>query len=139
MVRQYGKKPAVVTGGKLDVPVEEMEITLDTWFREQKRSRRVFLHHILNEDLKRLLPAAGGKPAVDILRANREQLVRDVHLWTGIERETLLALVDEISERVRLLGLNIEVSQTATFLVSLSVFVTTLAMNYLERGQFVEV
>ena len=141
MVSRYGKQPPVVTTGKLDMPVEEMTMTLDTWYKKRKECRHtgIVLHPILNEDLKRLFPSVEGLLAVDVLRVNRQQLIRDVHLWTGMEWQTLTALVDELLERVRLLGLKIETSQTATLMVGMSVFVTTLVMNYLDRGQFVEV
>ena len=138
MVKRYGKKPAVVTSGKLDMPIEEMTMTLGTWYRNQKKRRHIVLHPILNEDLKRLFPAKEGQLAIDILRANRQQLIRDVHLWTGIERQTLIALFDELLKRVRLLELKIETDQTAVLMASMSVFVTTLVMNYLDRGQFIE-
>jgi hypothetical protein len=137
MVRRYGKKPAVVTSGKLDMPIEEMTMTLVAWYRKQKKRRHVVLHPILNEDLKRIFPAKEGQFAADILRANRQQLIRDVHLWTGMERQTLIALVDELLEHVQLLELKIDTDQTATLMASMSVFVTTLVMNYLDRGQFV--
>ena len=138
-VGRYVNKQAIVTRGKLDMPVEEMTMTLGAWFRKQKKHRRVVLHPILNEDLKRLFPAAEGKLAVDFLRANRQQLIRELHFWTGIERQTLIALVDELLERVRLLELKIENDQAATLMVGISVFVTTLIMNYLDKGQFIEV
>ena len=138
MVSRYGKKPAVVTSGKLDMPIEEMTMTLVAWYRKQKKRRHVVLHPILNEDLKRIFPAKEGQFAADILRANRQQLIRDVHLWTGMERQTLIALVDELLEHVQLLELKIDTDQTATLMASMSVFVTTLVMNYLDRGQFIE-
>jgi hypothetical protein len=33
MAARYGKETPVVTGGKLDMPVEKMEMTLSEWFR----------------------------------------------------------------------------------------------------------
>ena len=141
MVKRYGKQPPIVTSGKLDMPIEEMTMTLDAWYKTNKRHHHsgIVLHPILNYDLMRLFPAVEGQPAVDILRANRRQLIRDVHLWTGMKKRTLIALVDELLERVRLLDLKIGTGQTAMLMVGISVFVTTLAMNYLHRGQFVEI
>jgi hypothetical protein len=121
------------------MPIEEMTMTLAAWYRKQKKRRHVVLHPILNEDLKRIFPAIEGQLAADILRANRQQLIWDVHLWTGMERQTLIALVDELLERVQLLELKIDTDQTATLMASMSVFVTTLVMNYLDKGQFIEV
>jgi hypothetical protein len=37
VVAKYGKKPPVVTGGKLDMPVEEMKITLGEWFTKPRK------------------------------------------------------------------------------------------------------
>jgi len=139
MAKRYGKQSPVVTSGKLDMPVEEMTMTLDAWYKTNKRHHSgIVLHPILNYDLMRLFPAVEGQPAVDILHANRRQLIRDVHLWTGMDKRTLVALVDELLERVRLLDLKIGTGQRAMLMVGMSVFVTTLVMNYLHRGQFAE-
>lgn len=139
MVKKFGEKPPLINDGKLDMPVEEMTMTLGTWYRKQKKRRRIFIHPVINEDLKRLFPAKEGKLVVDILRANREQLIRDVYFWTGIERQTLIALINVIQKRLQLLELKIETDQTATFMGKISVFVTTLVMNYLYRGKFVDI
>jgi hypothetical protein len=136
MVKKFGGKPPSVSKGKPDMPVEAMTMTLGTWFRKQKKRRRIFIHPIINEDLKRLFPAREGQLAVDLLRANRQQLIRDVCFWTGIERETLIALIGDLQKRLEVLGLKIGTNQTATFPGQVSVFVTTLAMNYLYKGQF---
>ena len=85
-----------------------------------------------------MFPAEQGQPAVEVLRANRILLIREVNHWTGINRDLLSALTDELLERVRFLGLKIDPEQTATQMVSVSVFITTLAMNYLHSGQFVD-
>ena len=119
------------------MPVDQMTMTLGSWLRKQRR-RRVALPPILDEDLKRLLPAAAGEAAADALTPGRHQLVRDVHYWTGVDRLLLAALVDALLHRIRVLGLRIEDGQTAVQMASLSVFVTTLATNYLKTGQFVE-
>lgn len=140
VAQKYGKQPPIVTDGRLDMPIREMMMTLDSWYIKQKQGHTgsIVLHRIVNEDLMRLFPAAEGKPAIDVLRVNRQQLIRDVHYWTGIDRHTLIALVDELLERIRLLGLKIAPDQAATVIGSMSVFTTTLVMNYLNKGKFVD-
>jgi hypothetical protein len=140
LASKYGEQPPIVTNGKLDMPMREMTMTLDSWYMTHKKGHHgsIVLHRIVNDDLMRLFPAVEGQPAIDVLRVNRQQLIRDVHCWTGIDRHTLIALVDELLERIRLLALKIEPEQTATAIVSMSVFVTTLVMNYLNKGQFVD-
>ena len=140
VVRKYGQKPPVVSDEKLDTPVQELTMTLDRWYETGRDTNHISvnLHRTLNNDLRRLFPAVQGQPAVDVLRANRNQLIREVNYWTGINRELLSALTDELLERVQFLELKIEPEQTATQMVSVSVFITTLVMNYLYRGQFVD-
>ena len=140
MVRKYGQKPPIVSDEKLDTPVQELTMTLDRWYETGKDTNHISLnlHRTLNNDLRRLFPAEKGQPAVDVLRANRTQLIREVNYWTGINRELLSALTDELLERVQFLELKIEPEQTAKQMVSVSVFITTLVMNYLYRGQFID-
>lgn len=140
IVHKYGRKSPVVTDEKLDKPVQELTMTLDKWYETGRYTNQISLnlHRTLNNDLRRLFPAEQGQPAVDVLRANRKQLIREVNHWTGINRELLSALTDELLERVQVLGLKIEPEQTATQMMSVSIFITTLAMNYLYLGQFVE-
>jgi len=140
VVHKYGQKPPIVTDEQLDTPVQELTMTLDRWYETSKDTNHVSLniHRTLNNDLRRLFPKAQGQPAVDVLRANRKHLIREVNYWTGINRELLNALIDELLERVQFLGLKIEPEQTATQMVSVSIFITTLVMNYLHRGQFVD-
>jgi len=140
MVRQYGRKPPVVSDAKLDKPVQELTMTLDRWYESGRDTDHISLnlHRTLNNDLRRLFPAEQGQPAADVLRADRKQLIREVHHWTDIDRELLRDLIDELQERVQFLELNIKPEQTATHMVSVSVFITTLVMNYLYRGRFVD-
>ena len=140
MVRKYGQKPPIVTDEKLDTPVQELTMTLDRWYETGRDTDHVSinLHRTLNNDLRRLFPAEQGQPAVDVIRANRKQLIREVNHWTGINREFLRALIDELLERIQFLELKIKPEQIAAQMVSVSVFITTLVINYLYRGQFVD-
>ncbi|OGD21229.1 MAG: hypothetical protein A2W03_10680 [Candidatus Aminicenantes bacterium RBG_16_63_16] len=140
MARKYGLQPPAVSDETPDLPVQELTMTLDRWYESNRDANpiRLNLHRTLNNDLRRLFPAGQGQPAADVLRANRKQLLREVNHWTGIERGILSALISELLERVQSLELKIEPDQTATQMVSVSAFITTLVMNYLYRGQFVD-
>ncbi len=140
IVRKYGQKPPIVTDEKQHMSVQELTMTLDRWYETGRDTNpiKLNLHRTLNNDLRRLFPAEQGQLAADVLRVNRKQLIREVNHWTGINRDLLSALADELLERVQDLGLKIETEQTATQMVSASVFITTLVMNYLYRGQFVD-
>jgi hypothetical protein len=140
VARQYGQKPPIVTDEKLDTPVQELTMTLDRWYETGRDTNHVSLnlHRTLNNDLRRLFPMEQGQPAADVLRSNRNQLIKEVNHWTGMNRALLVALIDELLERVQFLDLKIIPEKTAEQIVSVSVFVTTLVMNYLYRGQFIE-
>jgi hypothetical protein len=139
VVRKYGKQPPVMTDEKLDMPVQEMTMTLDTWYRTCKDSAQIHisLPYVLGEDLRNMFPDEHGQPAADILLVYRKQLIQDVNQWTGISRRLSTALVDELLDEIKSLGLKIEAEQTSSQEMRMGIFVTTLAMNYLSRGQFV--
>jgi hypothetical protein len=140
MVNRYGRKLPVVSDEKLDTPVQELTMTLDSWYESGKNASHINFHltRTLNHDLKELFPDKQGPPAVDVLRTHRKQLIREVNHWTGMNRPLLSALTDELLDRVQFLGLKLESKPTATYLVGVTVFITTLAMNYLYRGQCVD-
>jgi hypothetical protein len=139
VIAEYGQKPPIVTDETLDVPVEEMEMTLAEWYGESRDSDEggPALPAILNDDLRALFPASEGLPAADLLRANRTHLVRDVNYWTGMERHVLRNLIYELLRRVETLGLKVEPNQASERLNNLSIFITTLVMNYLYTDHFV--
>jgi hypothetical protein len=139
-VNKFGKKEPVITGGKLDLPLNEITETVETWFDEYKEAhhRNIELHNIIDEDLKRLLPSALGKPANEILNSQRKQLIKYVNYWTGIDRDTLIALIDNLLERIKQLGLKIRPGQKENALMSISAFIATLAMNYVGSGKFID-
>jgi hypothetical protein len=140
IIRRYGRKPPMVTDAKLDRPVEELKMTLDTWYDANKQASRsrLELHPIIDEDLLRLFADAKGQPAEQELRHNSRRLAREVNYWTGMDRRMLDSLLNELIERVRSLGLKIDPDQVDARMASAAVFITTLAMNYQFRGQFVD-
>ena len=58
--------------------------------------------------------------------------------WTGVRRPLVKALVESIEQRVGALGLAVETDREDAQLVEMTAYATTLAMNYLTRGRFVQ-
>lgn len=147
---KFGHKSPVVTSRELDMPVRELTMTLAEWYEidnekggvkdctDTSSHPAVNLHPTIDNDLRRLFPAKQGKQAADILDANRIKLVWEVNYWTGVNWELLDNLFDELLERIKFLDLKIEPEQTAITMVSVAVFITTLAMNYLDQGKFID-
>jgi hypothetical protein len=140
VARQYGRQPPQVTSEKFDTPVEELTMTLRTWYEvgEDRNGRKPTLHRVIDEHLKMLFPEAEGQPAADVLDANRRGLIREVNHWTSLDRDVLTSLYNELRERVRFLGLKTGPDQTTKRMVSMAVFFTTLVMNYQRTGRFMD-
>lgn len=141
VARRYGRQPPIVTAETLDTPVEELTMTLQSWYGadEASNGRKSTLHHVIDEHLKKLFPKAEGQPAADVLEANRRGLIRAVNHWTSIDRDVLSSLYKELQERVQFLGLKIDPDQTTARMVSMTVFFTTLVINYQRTGRFMDI
>jgi hypothetical protein len=140
LIARYGHRPPIVTAETLDTPAEQLEMTLAEWYGEFEDSEEggPTLPAILDEDLRALFPASEGLPAADLVRANRAHLVRDINYWTGLERHVLRSLINALLLRVEAMGLKVEPNGAVERLTGLSIFVTTLTMNYLYTNQFVK-
>ena len=77
------------------------------------------------------------RPAADLLGEHREVMTDKITYWTGVKRPVVRALVDRIIRTCRELDLQAVKGKEGTYLVELTAYGTTLAMNYLTRGRFV--
>jgi len=133
-------KPVIVIKRALDTPVEEMTMTLDTWYRTYTRHAHetVMTNPILDEDLRRAFPGDTGEPAADVIGREQTSLVYEINEWTGLERHILSMLVEDLVTRIKDLELKIEPGKTGSSLRTFAIILATLAMNYLNRGKFIE-
>jgi hypothetical protein len=140
VVSQYGRQPPAVIDEQLDKPVQEMSMTLDSWYETNRdfSGRKLELHPIIDQDLQKLFPETDGQLAAEVLQSNRIRLIRDVNYWTGMDRHILESLFNELAARVRLLDLKISADQIPIRMISLAILVTTLAMNYQFTGKLID-
>ncbi|HQJ51689.1 MAG: hypothetical protein BWY10_00719 [Chloroflexi bacterium ADurb.Bin180] len=138
VAHQLGGTPPVVSDGALDVPVEEMDITLAEWYAPDEEGPACSLPAILDSDLESLFPAVEGQPAHELIHTWRRSLVRDLHHWTGVTRPVLHRLLAEVDRHLKKLNLKVESDQVPSRLEALAIFLTTLVMNYNYTGQFVD-
>jgi hypothetical protein len=115
-------------------------MTLSEWYEKRRGSSSInmSLPNTINNDLRKLFSAHDGESASNVLRGNRRQLIQEVYAWTGMNRKRLTALLDELTDRIEFLKLKIGPEETVLKMMSVSIFVTTLVMNYLLTGQFVD-
>ena len=80
----------------------------------------------------------GIRPAWELVEENRLPLTDKITYWTGVKRPVVRALVERIARTCREQQLHAETGREAAYLVELTAYGTTLAMNYLTRGRFVQ-
>jgi hypothetical protein len=134
-----GKSPPIKST-KMDRPVQELNITLDTWYESNQKGEHIRpnLHPIIGADLRRLFPAARGRKANGVLLENKAMLIREVNRWTGLDRHLLTSLFDELLVKIESLSLKIEVKQKHASLIGAAIFLATLATNFQICGHFME-
>ena len=141
VVRQVrGQEPAVSTGD-FDVPVEDLKVTVEQYYRRLMRQNGAAVKVALEVDLSDLFIPQGRRrkgirPACELVEEHRKVLTDKITYWTGVRRPVVRALVERIVRASRDLRLFAEVGREADYLVELTAYGTTLAMNYLTRRRF---
>jgi len=143
--RRVAGAPPARPMGATDVTVEEMDVTVEQFYQQHTPDEgRAIAELALDADLADILlkPAPrrrnGIRPAAPWLAEHRKQIVDKLTYWTGVRRPLVKALVESIEQRVGALGLAVETAREDAQLVEMTAYATTLAMNYLTRGRFVQ-
>jgi len=129
--------------GDADVTVEQMGDTVEQFYARQVLQTREINNLLLDNDLKDIFDVSrrkrkGVRPAADLLREHRKVITDKVTYWTGVQRPLIKHLVESITGRVAALELQSNLKCEEQYLAEMAVFCTTLAMNYLTRGKFVQ-
>lgn len=139
---EVSDRPPLRPLGEIDYSVEEMESTVEEFYEENTPDEAQQISDLLlDSDLADIFTTAateGSRPAADAIGAARKTIIDKIAYWTGVRRTLVKALVERIEERVRALDLNTDDRHEKAQLVELTAYVTTLAMNYLTRGTFVQ-
>ena len=143
--RAMRQREPVRAVGSTDLTVEEMETTIEEFYRQKADPgvAAVAADLPLDTDLRdifsrpRRSSSRGARPAAQLLSENRKDIVDKVTYWTGVRRPLVKDLVESIERRVRELDLTAQRSRESKALVEITAYSTTLAMNYLTRGKFI--
>jgi hypothetical protein len=138
MAHTLGDVEPVVRLASTDITVEEMNMTVEEFFRSQEPEAPpvdVALEHDLTDLFVRR--RKGLRPAADFVREHRAGLINKIEYWTGVRRSVVRALVDRLIETTDRLRLAVPAGGEAATLVELTTYATTLAMNFLTLGSFV--
>jgi hypothetical protein len=142
VAREAREKDPVVSTGDFDVTVEDMQVTVEQFYRRLMRNNGAAANVALEADLADLFVKPGRRhkglrPAWEMVEEHRKTLTDKITYWTGVKRPVVRALVERIVRTCRDQQLHVEAGREPATLVELTAYGTTLAMNYLTRGRFV--
>jgi hypothetical protein len=140
LVRLNEQEP-LVTAAELDEDVSELTYSLADYYQnhlaEQEESpgldgdlRAIF------DDLSDQAAAAEAQPAGALIRRLERPLMADVFRWTGHFPERTRGLMRHIAQRADALQQTYPRSAEIEAVLSVTVLVTSLAMNYVHRGSY---
>ncbi|HVT44996.1 MAG TPA: hypothetical protein VMT00_11440 [Thermoanaerobaculia bacterium] len=129
--------------GEIDFTVEEMEATVEQFYRENQPDETAAINELpLDTDLADIFNVEGPdannfRPAAEVIARHRKSIVDKVTYWTGVRRSLVKVLIEAIEQRATEQSLQVERGKEERQLIELTAYATTLAMNYLTRGRFV--
>ncbi len=127
-------RPPVNPVGKTDITVDEMELTVEDYYRQLHIDETPMIADLaLDADLTDIFSSADheGRPAAEVVREHRRTLVDKVNYWTGVRRTLVRALVLAVERRLDELHLVTARDRGRHQLIELTAYITTLAMTFL--------
>jgi len=143
VARRVREQDPVVSTGDFDITVEDMKLTVEQYYRRLMRQNGAAVNVALEADLADMFIPHGRRrkgirPAWELVEENRLPLTDKITYWTGVKRPVVRALIERVARTCRELQLYAEAGREPAYLVELTAYGTTLAMNYLTRGKFVQ-
>jgi hypothetical protein len=139
MARAFADVEPIVKTGEVDITPDDIGVTVEQFYEQAAQEQQTRIDIALDAHLGQIFLARRRKesrPAADIVSKHRPELVEKITYWTGVRRPIVSGLIDSICgtcTRMKLWG---EVGEEARYLVEVTALATTLAMNFLTRGQF---
>src|SRR5687767_205369 len=144
IARQVAGKEPLRSMGEVDFTVEEMESTVEDFYRMQTTSEADVISDLaIDTDLTDIFINSSRRkrdlvPAGPWIATHRKEIVDKVTYWTGLRRPLVKQIIERIETRVDELKLHVDREKRHTHLVEITAYATTLAMNYITRGKFVQ-
>lgn len=143
VAREVSDVPPHHLHGQTDVTVDEMGQTVEEFYRDYDADESAMIAGLaLDTDLTDIFldparrspavdNAAGYRAAGELLAEHRRDIVDKVNEWTGVRRTLVRALVTAAEQRLRELGLLAQRERSASQMIELTVYITTLSMTFL--------
>jgi hypothetical protein len=142
IARQLSDAEPLRRRGRTDITVEEMETTVGDFYRQSVTEEIPITEVALDTELVDIFNVSKrrkrARPAQEFLREHRKPVVDKVAYWTGAPRPLVKKLIEVMEKRIAELGLRTDVKREPEHLADLTVYATTLAMNYMTRGKFIQ-
>ncbi len=141
LAKRIGAQPPPVTADNYDTQEEYLGSTIAEHYSRVK-PRQVEIPRAFDSALQDIFspPPADANtatPAADLLRKHRRAIVRTVFYWTGLNYDVVRAMVLHLEERCAALGLQVG-PKSIDKLTEIVVLITTVSMNRLHTGEFVQ-
>src|SRR3954469_6081733 len=128
--------------GRTDITVDEMESTVAEFYRQSVLEQIATEDLALDTDLVDIFNVSkrrkGAQPAAEFLRQHRKPVADKIAYWSGVQRPLIRRLLEEIEQRVKALKVVADLERQPELLAEITVYATTLAMNYMQRGKFIQ-
>jgi len=139
IAREVGDVPPPHPSGEIDVTVDEMEQTVEQFYRDMHFDESEMIAGLaLDTDLtdifvdpSRRREGVDYRPAGELLAEHRRDIIDKVNEWTGVRRTLVRALVTDAAERVRELALLSQRDRSRSEMVEFTVYITALSMTFL--------
>jgi hypothetical protein len=141
VARQVKDVDPPVPSGDFDITVSDMRLTVEQFYRRVMRQNERAPKLVLDSELKEIfLPKnrlrKHKRAAADVITENRLALIDNISDWTGVRRPLIKTLVEAMADASRRLELEADPRRIPEYLIEMTAFGTTLAMNYMNRGRF---
>ncbi|MEO8217818.1 MAG: putative zinc-binding metallopeptidase [Acidobacteriota bacterium] len=141
--REHADQPPIRPFGETDFTVSDMGETIEEFYRANTvDDSQAIAELALDVDLDDIFTSAEAvsaeqsRPAAEVIMEHRRAIIDKVTYWTGVRRSLVKTLVEAIARRVAELALVVERKIEREQVVELTVYVTTLAMNFFSAGRF---
>ncbi len=138
-----GDTPPIRALGETDFTVEDMKETIEEFYRDHTRDESEAIGDLaLDVDLDDIFLAAEDvaedrrRKASEVVSEHRREIVDKVSYWTGARRSLIKTLVEAIARKVDELNLFVDKTKESEQIVELTVYITTLMMNFFAARQF---
>jgi len=140
LMRRYRDRPALVTGGTLIEPVEEMDVSLAEHYGQRLERYRTAAQGYVDDKLREIFPRtrtfADTLPVHLFLARRRRALTSRIARWSGMAAEDVGMILSKLSSRSKVLGLRLHPRREEAYLLDVTALVTTMATRFGLNGRF---